>query len=67
MIMMDKKKMMSSILGPEEESNGPGAEDPSKAIMKEMIECMHSHDIDGAHAAMKAFIDDHALSKETEE
>lgn len=65
MMMQDKKNLMTSVLGPkEEESNGPGAEPASKSIMKEMVECMHAHDVDGAHDALKAFLDDHALSKE---
>jgi hypothetical protein len=55
MIMMgDKKKMLTAILGPHKEVEEMPSVDEMETIMQEFIECVHGKDAQGAAAAFKA-------------
>lgn len=55
-IMMDKKKVLSQILGPEEEAVSVEGESPLHTCVQELIECVHNKDVEGAVSAFKACV-----------
>ena len=55
MIMMDKKRFLTAILGPEKgEEQDDGTADPLEAVAKELIESVINHDVKGVCEAFKA-------------
>lgn len=52
MMMFDRKKSVTQILGDEKKQGA--AERPSHVIVSELIECIHSHDIDGSLNCLRA-------------
>lgn len=56
MIMGDRKKLLSAVLGPRKVEHEAAEEAPHalETIMQELIECIHSHDVKGASDAFKA-------------
>lgn len=67
MIMMQKKKqVLSQILGPAKEEVGEG--EPSlHSCMRELIEAVHSRDLEGACGALKACLAEIGSEPQVEE
>lgn len=56
MIMGDKKKAMMAIFGPTKEEAQEQEPNALHAISQELINCVHSHDVEGvAHCLSAAF------------
>ena len=58
MILFDRKKALSQILGPADHKAEGGEVDSLKECVSEFLDAVHSHDVEAATEAIKAIFAD---------